>query len=216
MLEYHGVYLPPPAEAVVSPNGDGVADTQRLSLKVVRASTVNVTMTSPDGSVVRRETRELQPGVHEIAFPPSARALHASSARQGVPADGRWTLSASAIDEQGLSSSHARRFTVNSTLGFLAVAPRRMVLRRTGGATTIAWAQARAARVWVTIRNLAGTVVRRVLSRRLEPGGQRVVWNGRLANGELAPGGRFVVVLTATNELGTVVLERPLVVRRAK
>ena len=39
MLQYYGAYAPPPPEAVVSPNGDGVAETQELSFKVVRPST---------------------------------------------------------------------------------------------------------------------------------------------------------------------------------
>jgi hypothetical protein len=213
LLEYHGVYLRPPAEEVVSPNGDRVADTQRLSLKIVRPSTVSVTMTSPSGAPVR-ETRELQPGAHRIAFPLSPSSSRASSPRQGIPADGRWTLSVTAVDDQGLASSHTRRFSVNSTLGFLDVTPRRIVLRKTSGSTTIAWAQARAARVLVVVRTPEGALVRRLLARRLERGRRQVVWSGRLANGKPAPGGRFVVVVTATNELGSVTLEHPVTVRR--
>ena len=50
MLQYYGVYVPPPLETVVSPNGDGVAETQKLSYKVVRPSTVTATLTAPDGT----------------------------------------------------------------------------------------------------------------------------------------------------------------------
>jgi hypothetical protein len=53
-----------------------------------------------------------------------------------------------------------------------------------------------------------------LLARRLERGRRQVVWSGRLANGKPAPGGRFVVVVTATNELGSVTLEHPVTVRR--
>jgi hypothetical protein len=41
-----------------------------------------------------------------------------------------------------------------------------------------------------------------------------VVWNGRQGSGKLAAGGRYVVGVTATNELGTVTLELPLTVKR--
>ncbi len=42
MLFYSGVYAPPPAVSVLSPNGDGIAEEQTLAFKVVRPSTVTV------------------------------------------------------------------------------------------------------------------------------------------------------------------------------
>ena len=41
MLFYYGIYAPPPLVPVVSPNGDGVAEEQALSFKLVRPSTVS-------------------------------------------------------------------------------------------------------------------------------------------------------------------------------
>ena len=55
MLQYYGVYALPPLETVVSPNGDGVAETQKLSYKIVRPSTVTATLTAPDGSIAWQE-----------------------------------------------------------------------------------------------------------------------------------------------------------------
>jgi len=52
------------------------------------------------------------------------------------------------------------------------------------------------------------------VSQRYEPGGQTAVWNGRMDNGKLVSGGRYVVRVTATNELGAVSLEQQLNVRR--
>ena len=57
-------------------------------------------------------------------------------------------------------------------------------------------------------------MLRTVAARRFEPGTQGVAWNGRLASGKLAAGGRYVVRVTATNEIGTVDLSGPLTVRR--
>jgi hypothetical protein len=51
MLEYAGVYAPPPAERVQSPNGDGVAEAQALPYKIVRPSTVTITLVAPDRSI---------------------------------------------------------------------------------------------------------------------------------------------------------------------
>ena len=72
MLQYYGVYAPPPLEAVVSPNGDGVAEEQRLAYKVVRPSTVTVTLTAPDGTIAWQESGLREPGTYDVAFPPPA------------------------------------------------------------------------------------------------------------------------------------------------
>ena len=215
MLEYFGVYLAPPAEEVVSPNGDGAADEQGLSLKVVRPSTVTTTLTAPDGSIALQESVPREPGSYAVAFPPpSTEPPPAPPAEPAPTAEGRWTLSVSAIDDQGLPSSATRRFWVNSTLGFLRIAPGRLVLPPARASATIGWAQSRAARVRVTVETPEGVLIRTVAARRFEPGTPSVAWNGRLPSGKLAPGGRYVVRVTATNEVGTVDLSGSLTVRR--
>ena len=73
LFEYTGVFVQPTV-AVVSPDGDGVADRQSLRYKLVRPATTTVTLTAPDGVVAFTETRERQPGSFAIPFPPVARA----------------------------------------------------------------------------------------------------------------------------------------------
>src|SRR5919202_1397450 len=46
---YKGVYAPPPALDVVSPNGDGIGERQQLAYKVVRPSTVTASLVGPGG-----------------------------------------------------------------------------------------------------------------------------------------------------------------------
>ena len=216
MLQYFGVYAPPPAETVVSPNGDGVGEEQSLAYKVVRPSNVVATLTAPDGSVAYQESLARVPGAYEIPFPPPPPppVPPAPPTEPAPPLEGRWTLSVSSTDDQGLPSTATRRFWVNSTLGFLRVEPSRLVLPPVGASATAGWTQARAARVRVTVETPEGILVRTVVATRMEAGAPTVAWNGRLANGKLAPGGRYVVRVTATNELGTVDLEAPLTVRR--
>lgn len=224
LLQYFGAYVPPPAEPVVSPNGDGVAEEQRLGFKVVRPSTVTVTLTAPDGAVAFQEAMEREPGRYDVPFPPPPLPPPPVEGVPPVtppapelpepPAEGRWTLSVTAVDDQGLSSAAARRFHVNSTLGFLRVSPARLLLRRSGGTGAIRWRQTRPAQVMVTVETPDGVLVRRVTRARLTPGERVVTWNGRMGNGKLAPGGRYVVRVTARNALGDVDLDRPLVVRR--
>ncbi|HSI97281.1 MAG TPA: phosphodiester glycosidase family protein, partial [Gaiellaceae bacterium] len=221
MLQYFGAYVAPPAEPVVSPNGDGVAEEQRLAFKIVRPSSVTVTLTGPNGGAAFQETDLREPGAYEVPFPPpppqppnGEPPASAAPAQPQPPAEGRWTLNVSAVDDQGLSSSAVRRFSVNSTLGFLRLDPVRLVLRPTGASGTIRWTQARTAQVRVTVETMDGILVRTVAQRRFEPGEHAVIWNGMQRNGKPAAGGRYLVRVAATNGLGSVALERPLVVRR--
>ena len=222
MLQYYGVYAPPPLVPVVSPNGDGVAEEQELAFKVVRPSNVTTTLTAPDGTVALSETVARAPGAYEVAFPPtplplppSDPALPPPPAPEPVPpVEGRWTLNLTSTDDQGLTSSAVRRFAVNSTLGFPKLNPIRLLLPPRGANTMVRWTQARAARVKVTVETSDGILVRVAALRRFEPGAQAVVWNGRQASGKLAAGGRYVVRVIAENELGSVTLEQSLMVRR--
>jgi len=227
MLFYYGIYAHPPLVPVVSPNGDGVAEEQALSFKVVRPSTVSITLTAPDGTVAFSETAAREPGTYEIPFPPvpppppppdpslpPPPPPPIPAPEPLPPAEGRWALSLSSTDDQGLTSSAVRRFAVNSTLGFLRLEPVRLVLPPLGGNETIRWTQTRAGRVKVTVETIEGVLIRVPALRRFEPGEQAVLWNGRQANGKPAAGGRYVVRLVATNELGSVTLEQPLTVRR--
>jgi hypothetical protein len=219
LLTYSGVYVPPPAAPVVSPNGDGIGDSQRLRFKVVRPSSVTVSLTAPDGSAAVQQTAQYDAGTYSVPFPPTppppvGQPTPVSPPAAATPADGRWTLTVTATDDQGLASSATRRFVVNSTLGFLRLDPRKLLLPPSGRAVSVRWTQARAARVKVTVEALDGTPVRTLATGRYATGRQAVVWNGRLRNGKLAVGGRYLVSVTATNELGTVGLDAPLMVRR--
>jgi hypothetical protein len=225
MLLYSGVYAPPPLASVFSPNGDGVGEEQALSYKLVRPSNVTVTLTAPDGSVAFQEAVLREAGTYEVPFPPPPPAPPPPppgvpepppppATEPPPPAEGRWTLTVAATDDQGLASSTSRRFWLNSTLGYLRVAPRTLFLPPKGRNVTISWAQARAARVTVRVETREGVLLKTVVQRPYEPGQIAVVWNGRRRDGRLAYGGRYRVLVLARNELGSVSLEQQLVVRR--
>ena len=222
LLQYYGVYAPPPLEAVVSPNGDGVAEEQKLSFKIVRPSTVTATLTGPDGSVAWQEAAAREPGTYDVLFPPLPAAPPEGVPPEQIPteplapAEGRWTFTVSATDDQGLGSSTTRRFAVNSTLAALTVAPARVIVRPTGGTAAIRWTQARTARMKVTIETPEGVVVRTVFNGQLQAGAQSLTWDGRAGNRKHVAGGAYVAKVTATNELGSVSLAQPLTVRRVK
>ena len=218
MLEYYGVYAPPPSEPVVSPNGDGVAETEKLSYKVVRPSNVMATLTAPDGTIAWQDASAHEPGTYDVPFPPAPtpppEGVAPAQTGPVAPVEGRWSLSVSATDDQGLSSTTTRRFAVNSTVGSLGVTPLRVAVRKTGGHAEIRWSQARAARVKVTVETPEGVVVRTVSTASLPPGDQTVLWDGRGGNRKPVAGGRYVVRITASNQLGLVSLTQAITVRR--
>jgi len=218
LLTYAGVYVPPPAVPVVSPNSDGIDDTQTLGFKIVRPSSVTVTLTAPDGSAALQQTTQYQPGAYQVPFPPPASppptGQPPAPPTPPAPVEGRWTLTVSATDDQGLSSAATRKFAVNSTLGFLQVDPKTLALPPGGRSLAVRWTQGRTAQVKVTLESVDGTVLRTLASTRYDAGQQTVAWDGRLRSGKLATGGRYLVGLTATNDIGTVSLAAPLTVRR--
>ena len=217
LLQYYGVYAPPPLEAVLSPNGDGVADAQRLSFKVVRPSTVTVTLTAPNGTIASQESGPRDPGAYDVAFPPAPPPPEGQPPPLPTPpSEGRWTLGVTATDDQGLTSATTRRFAVNSTIGFLRVAPARVVVRPSGGTASIRWTQTRAARVKVTIETPEGVVVRTIANAPLAAGEQVSTWDGLGASRKPVAGGAYVVKVSATNEFGAVSLAQALSVRRVK
>ena len=77
LLSYNGVYAAPPAVAVVSPNGDGVDDSQTFTYKLLRPSSVTATLTGPDTGTRTLVQDAEQPGVHTIDWNAADRGRHA-------------------------------------------------------------------------------------------------------------------------------------------
>lgn len=222
MLFYSGVYAPPPAESVVSPNGDGTADEQQLSFKIVRPSNVTVTLAAPDGTIAAEESGYRDPGTYDVSFPPAPPVPPvppeteppAEPTEPAPLAEGRWTFSVASADYDGQTSTAVRRFWVNSTLGYLKVQPRTLFLPPAGRNAMIQWTQERAGQVVVTLETNHGITVRTIAKQRFEPGPASVIWNGRLRNGRLAFGGLYRIRVAARNEVGQVSLDQRLRIRR--
>ena len=186
MLFYYGVYAPPPASRVLSPNGDGVDDVQALSYKLVSASTVSATLTGPGGVVVPVDAGARAPGVYRFNWDGA-----------GQP-EGNWTFRVVADDGIGRHSVADRQFALNTTLGFLAVSV-------AGKRATAAFKVARTARVTARIETSAGAIVRTLSTRSTPAGDASVSWRGRA--------GRYIFSVTATNDAGSVELTAPFRLR---
>jgi hypothetical protein len=199
MLLYSGASAPRPGNPVVSPNGDGVTEGQRLVYKLVRPSTVDVRLIGPGGGVVWRDEGRREPGVYPLE-PDLA----------GRP-EGRWRWVVRATDEQGNASTSERTFAVNNTLGFLELSPERM---RRGTSLGVSFTVAHNARLAVTVLGPRGNVVRTIFDGPHKAGELDLAWNGRTASGTIARAGRYTVRVRASNRFGEVELAEPVLVRR--
>ena len=207
-LMYFGVYARS-ALPVVSPNGDGVAETQQLSYKVVRPSNVTATLTAPGGQVAFTEAVARAPGTYPVSFPPVSADPNVPPP---APAEGRWQLDLAATDDLGRVSKTQQRFTVNNTLGDVELARRRITVRLRGTQFVQAGVSVtRPARLRVTVETQSGVQVATIAVRRVsEPGRFLVRWGGTTRGGRaFVYGGNYVLRFRAVNELGVTELTSP-------
>jgi hypothetical protein len=205
---YYGVHAPPPSQPVLSPNGDGIAEVQSLSYKLVRASTVTASLVGPDRIPRQTQTGERAPGTYRLTW--SGRNPQGSSEPEGL---WRWVINA--VDDQQQQSSVTRSFYLNNTLGYLRVRPSRVVVRRRGGNLRVGFRLAHPALVTVMIETASGARVR-TIRRRLRAGRGSIRWNGRYGNGVRAFSGPYVARVRTSNTFGRAELIRRFSVRRAR
>jgi len=202
MVFYYGIYARRPRLSLYSPNGDGVADFQRLYAKVVRRSQVALRLLrASDGHVAWSSVATRRPGTVVKSL---KRKL----------ADGKWRWVVSATDTKGRTSEMSRTFVANSTLGHLTLS--RSILRptRKGGHLGISFGQTREADVKVTVRTTGGRVVRHLLSDHLGARRHDLGWNVRNDGGRIVRDGRYIVRVRAVNAIGPVALTKSVQVRR--
>jgi hypothetical protein len=186
-LFYYGVYAPALPARVLSPNGDGVDETQAFAYKLVRPSTVSATLLGPGGIVVPLDSGSKGPGLYKFNWTGA-----------GQP-EGAWTFRTVADDDLGRHSTADRQFGLNNTLGFVtAIASHR---RMTGN-----FKLARAARVVLRVETPAGGIVKTLATRNLPSGNGTISWRGRP--------GSYLFSATANNEVGAVELTAPFRLRR--
>src|SRR5262245_58777175 len=206
---YYGVIVPQAPKPVLSPNGDGVAEIQTLSYKLVRPATVTATLIGPDRIPRETQTGLREPGTYRIGW--SGRTPGG-----GFEPEGRWRWVVNALDDQGQHSKVERRFYLNRTLGHLQARPTRLVVhRRLGKQLRVGFRLFHPAVVTVTIRNARGGRVK-TIRRRLGAGRRTIRWDGRYGNGVRAFTGTYTATVQAANSFGPSELERRFLVKRAR
>jgi hypothetical protein len=204
MMLYYGAYAREPRFAVVSPNGDGFAEEQRLAYKIVRPSMVTARLLGPNGAVVSQEEGQKGPGTYPLV------------PARGALGEGSWRFVVSAVDADGATSEAERRFSVNNTLGFLELSRKRLkATARRAGTVAISFRVARSARVRVTVEDRFGRVLRTLQDRiGQQPGAVSLSWNGRTGSGRVVASGSYVIHVFARNAVGAVDLTDSVLVQR--
>jgi hypothetical protein len=207
LVGYAGVQAPLPAVQVLSPNGDGVAETQQLAYKLVRPSNIDVSLVGPDGLARQSFAGPAVPGTYPVAW-------NGRTAEGAPELEGRWRWLVSATDDLGRASSFERTFTLNNTLGFAkGLRPSLSVPRRSTRAVAEA-ALTRAASLTTQIETSSGVLVRTIeTALPVQPGAVTVRWDGRTEKGVAVRTGTYVARISAKNELGTVSLAARFSVR---
>jgi flagellar hook assembly protein FlgD len=203
LLSYTGVYAAPPSTDVVSPNGDGVNDTETFAYKLVAPSQVTAAVTGPHGVRVTLAQDAEQPGLHTVTW-------------DGHPnTEGQWKFVVSGTEASGRTTTAERDVLLDDTLGGLQVTPAAGHLAANSKAVvTAAFQLSHPARVTATIETRTGIVLATLAHTRLQPGAQSLPWNGRLWTGGLAFTGAYQVHVVATNSIGTVSVVAPFIARR--
>jgi flagellar hook assembly protein FlgD len=194
VLSYSGVYAAPPSTAVLSPNGDGVGDTETLSYRLARPSKVVATLVGPGGTKITLANGAEPVGLHTFSW---------NGTDGGSPApEGKWTFTVTGTDDHNVTTSAARTFSLDDTLSSLAV--------RVGGngLPTASFGLTRPASVLVQIQRRNGVPVATLLHGHRPAGPEQVTWHGRI--GRLrAPAGRYQVAVQVTSSVGTSSLAAP-------
>jgi hypothetical protein len=193
LVEYFGVYAPPPLQLV---NGDPGNDAAQLSYKIVRPSKVTAQLLGPDG-VAHPLEADVQHDPASYSFTYSA-----------FDREGTWHWKVNAIDDLGRSSTIDRPFRYDTTLRGIA-AP-----TLASGSLTVRFTLSRPARVRLQIETRSGVVVRTLQPVALGQGPGSIVWDGKLAQGRRAYGGAFVAHVFATGDVGTSDMSVPFSFRR--
>jgi flagellar hook assembly protein FlgD len=188
VLSYSGVYVAPPLAPVLSPNGDGAADSETLSYQIARPSNVVATLTGPRSTRITLADAAESPGLHTFTW---------DGTNDAVPQpEGEWTFAVTAADDRQVTTTAQRAFSFDNTLSSLAVA--------TGahGLPTATFQLTRSANVVVRVERPNGVQVAKLSSGSRPAGAQHVTWRGRIGKRK-APRARYRMEVVATSSVGT-------------
>jgi flagellar hook assembly protein FlgD len=182
--------------SVLSPNGDGYGDQGTISYTLTASSAVTATVVDPSGTVVETLFS---------AQKQSARAISFAWSPGDLP-DGHYSLVVAARSGDGRSETASAVFTIDRILSSVAAAPPAISPNGDGidDTLTAGFVLAGPGQVSVTILAPDGSTVTTVFAGQLGAGTYSFAWDGHMADGSAAPAGRYQVLVSVADVLGTV------------
>lgn len=197
---------------VVSPNGDGIDDTTRLTYTVSRPCQARVAIADTAGKVLRvvRGWTHVAAGAHHVSWDGKL----PNGAGFSPAADGTYTVKVFVKDAAGNTTQASGTVKVNSTIGFPAAVPRYFSPNGDGrlDTTSLTFRLERPAHVTVEVASKAGLVLRTFSLGLLPSGPARVAWDGLDSVARPVPSGSYTFTATAVNALGTIAVSGPVVI----
>ena len=190
VVTYAGVQLTQPAP-VLSPNGDGVDDQTRTTVRAADVGNVRVALARPNGRTIKN--------LYSGALGPAGRKLNLTARTFTVP-DGRYRIIArfTAGDGSG-KTSHSQDVTIDRTLGFLRVSK---VGKDPAVNVRVAFRLAKATRATTIVKDANGKAVKAIFkNRRLGAGNWAALWDMK-SHGKRVKPGFYTVIVSAKTALG--------------
>ena len=187
--------------SLISPNGDGVGDTARITYFLSASAPITLTLADAAGHLLAT----LFTGV-------VSQGLHFFDWKQVGVADGRYSITISARSTSGKQVTSKATFYVDRTLAQAKLSAPALSPNGDGrfDETALSFRLNAAARVRVELWR-AGKVVGSLVDEALGVGPAQVPWNG-LLGGKLVADGSYDLVLKATDAVTTVTQKLPVVV----
>lgn len=204
VVTYAGVQLTEPA-LLLTPNGDGVDDATRTTVRSSKTGKVRVTLARANGSTLKT--------LYRGTLGPSGRRISLTPTTFKGP-DGHYRIIARFTPSDGSkATNHSHTMTVDRTLGFLRVSK-----VGTGDAAKgrVGFRLDKTARVTATIKNSSGGSVKLLFrNRRLAAGNWASLWDLTSHGKRVAPG-IYTVILKAQSPLGVTTLTGRIKVTKLK
>jgi flagellar hook assembly protein FlgD len=190
--------------AALTPNGDGVGETTKISFSLTTAATATVEIVDGSGTTVR-----LLANAQSFSAGRSRLLWDGRNGSGTLVPDGLYSVSITA-QSHGQSDSDAEDVVVDRTLGHLGVAPRPFSPNGDGRRemTTVTFELARAATTRVLVLYADQRIATLRSAADLQSGLHSFVWDGWTRWGTRAAQRRYTVRVEATTSLGTRVLSR--------
>jgi flagellar hook assembly protein FlgD len=201
------------APSPFSPNGDGQADSARVTFQPGESGTARVSVIGDGDKVLRRLTDWRAVGASPQSVTWDGRI--SDGARLVAAPEGRVSLEVVMRDLAGNSATVRRSAVVDRTLGFPDASPRICSPNGDGTRDTVAVSFKLTRRAEVTLALVRGQEVLRTIKAGEFPAGpQSVTWDGKVTGGAFADSGTYDLRVTAHGSMGVTSVSKSVTVDR--